>query len=137
MHCKVSIYIFIIFHQNVIHVLPQEIKLGDVWRTCNKIRAAIFRVGLNLWEYYLPLDPGKNCLISGMKLHNYLNHALSQNITRRFYNFRDCFREKSYSRKFNDLQKFKNIRNIGHAYKKVADVGVGYSSQYSNKNIKK
>lgn len=40
-------------------------KLEDIWRICNKIRAAIFRVGLNLWEYYLPLDPNRNCLISG------------------------------------------------------------------------
>lgn len=33
----------------------------------NKIRAAIFRVGLNLWDYYLPLDPKRNCLISESK----------------------------------------------------------------------
>lgn len=42
----------------------KEIKLSNVWRACNKIRAAIFRVGINLWDYYLPFDPHKNCLIS-------------------------------------------------------------------------
>ncbi|XP_011688757.1 PREDICTED: uncharacterized protein LOC105450541 isoform X2 [Wasmannia auropunctata] len=41
--------------------------LNDVWRTCNKIRAAVFRVGLNLWEYYKSLDPDKRCLISESK----------------------------------------------------------------------
>lgn len=40
-------------------------RLQDVWRTCNKIRAAIFRVGFNLWNFYKPLDPNNNCLISG------------------------------------------------------------------------
>ena len=40
-------------------------KLRDIWRTCNKIRAAIFRVGLNLWDYYKPLDPNGNNLLSG------------------------------------------------------------------------
>ncbi|XP_036148035.1 uncharacterized protein LOC105829378 isoform X5 [Monomorium pharaonis] len=43
------------------------LKLHDVWRTCNKIRAAVFRVGLDLWEYYKPLDPDKRCLISEPK----------------------------------------------------------------------
>ncbi|XP_045460656.1 uncharacterized protein LOC123671052 [Harmonia axyridis] len=42
----------------------KQTKLSDVWRTCNKIRAAIFRIGLNLWDYFLPLDPNKNRLIS-------------------------------------------------------------------------
>ncbi|RZC35018.1 uncharacterized protein BDFB_001668, partial [Asbolus verrucosus] len=41
-----------------------QIKLGDVWRTCNKIRAAVFRTNLNLWKYFCPLDPNKNCIIS-------------------------------------------------------------------------
>ncbi|RLU20681.1 hypothetical protein DMN91_007294 [Ooceraea biroi] len=43
------------------------LKLQDVWRTCNKIRAAVFRVGLDLWEYYKPLVPDKHCLISESK----------------------------------------------------------------------
>ncbi|KAH1021753.1 uncharacterized protein LOC109541236 isoform X1 [Dendroctonus ponderosae] len=42
----------------------KQLKLGDVWRTCNKIRAAIFRIGINLSEYFKLLDPHKNCLIS-------------------------------------------------------------------------
>ncbi|XP_015588421.1 uncharacterized protein LOC107264555 [Cephus cinctus] len=45
----------------------KNLRLRDVWRTCNKIRAAIFRVGLNLWDYYRPLDPNKNSLISESK----------------------------------------------------------------------
>nr|XP_003701096.1 PREDICTED: uncharacterized protein LOC100876752 [Megachile rotundata]XP_012135529.1 PREDICTED: uncharacterized protein LOC100876752 [Megachile rotundata]XP_012135530.1 PREDICTED: uncharacterized protein LOC100876752 [Megachile rotundata] len=49
--------------------MPEEkiLRLQDVWRTCNKIRAAIFRVGFSLWDYYKPLDPEKNCLISESK----------------------------------------------------------------------
>lgn len=46
----------------------QVLKLHDVWRTCNKIRAAVFRVGLDLWKYYRPLDPDKRCLISGISI---------------------------------------------------------------------
>ncbi|KAJ3666453.1 hypothetical protein Zmor_001895 [Zophobas morio] len=42
----------------------KEIKLTDIWRTCNKIRAAVFRTNLNLWEYFCPLDPNKNSIIS-------------------------------------------------------------------------
>ncbi|XP_012253830.2 uncharacterized protein LOC105684778 [Athalia rosae] len=45
----------------------KNLKLRDVWRTCNKIRAAIFRVGTNLWDYYKPLDPNNNGLISESK----------------------------------------------------------------------
>ncbi|XP_034184983.2 uncharacterized protein LOC117606539 isoform X1 [Osmia lignaria lignaria] len=49
--------------------MPEQkvLRLQDVWRTCNKIRAAIFRIGFNLWDYYKPLDPEKNCLISESK----------------------------------------------------------------------
>ncbi|ERL91680.1 hypothetical protein D910_09007 [Dendroctonus ponderosae] len=46
----------------------KQLKLGDVWRTCNKIRAAIFRIGINLSEYFKLLDPHKNCLISEWRL---------------------------------------------------------------------
>ncbi|XP_018048189.1 PREDICTED: uncharacterized protein LOC108687099 [Atta colombica] len=50
--------------------MPQEqqvLNLYDVWHTCNKIRAAVFRVGLDLWEYYKPLDPDRRFLISESK----------------------------------------------------------------------
>ncbi|EFN67507.1 hypothetical protein EAG_02894 [Camponotus floridanus] len=49
--------------------MPEEkvLRLHDVWRTCNKIRAAVFRIGLDLWEYYKPLDPDNRCLISESK----------------------------------------------------------------------
>lgn len=53
------------FYNKKNHTNLQKLKLGDVWRTCNKIRAAIFRVGINLPEYFARLDPHKNCLISG------------------------------------------------------------------------
>ncbi|XP_045496630.1 uncharacterized protein LOC123694998 [Colias croceus] len=43
------------------------VRLADVWKTCNKIRAASFRVGLNLWDFYRPLDPEGNSLISESK----------------------------------------------------------------------
>ncbi|XP_063635514.1 uncharacterized protein LOC134806157 [Cydia splendana] len=43
------------------------LRLADVWKTCNKIRAAAFRVGLNLWDWYRPLDPEGNSLISESK----------------------------------------------------------------------
>ncbi|XP_061384699.1 uncharacterized protein LOC116769293 [Danaus plexippus] len=43
------------------------VRLADVWKTCNKIRAAVFRVGLNLWDWYRPLDPEGNSLISESK----------------------------------------------------------------------
>lgn len=39
--------------------------LNEVWRTCNKIQAAIHRVGINLWDYFKVLDPHGNTLISG------------------------------------------------------------------------
>ncbi|XP_012283315.1 uncharacterized protein LOC105701272 [Orussus abietinus] len=45
----------------------KKLKLQDVWRSCNKIRAAVCRVGLNLWDYYKPLDPNGDCLVSESK----------------------------------------------------------------------
>ncbi|CAG2054842.1 unnamed protein product [Timema podura] len=50
--------------------------LSDIWRTCNKIRAAIFRGGINLWDYYSPLDPQKNSLISESKFVSVLTGPL-------------------------------------------------------------
>lgn len=44
----------------------KPILLLDIWRTCNKIRAAIFRCGVDLWAHYLPLDPEGYSLVSGM-----------------------------------------------------------------------
>ncbi|XP_074039133.1 uncharacterized protein [Leptinotarsa decemlineata] len=58
----------------------KEIKLGDVWRTCNKIRAAIFRMGINLFEYFAPLDPHKNCLISESQFISVINGQLRATI---------------------------------------------------------
>nr|XP_031846381.1 uncharacterized protein LOC116432948 [Nomia melanderi] len=56
------------------------LRLSDVWRVCNKIRAAIFRVGFNLWDYYKPLDPDKNCLISESKFISVLAGPLKDKI---------------------------------------------------------
>ncbi|XP_072384086.1 uncharacterized protein [Diabrotica undecimpunctata] len=58
----------------------REIKLGDVWRTCNKIRAAVFRMGINLFDYFLPLDPHKNCLISESQFISVINRQLRATI---------------------------------------------------------
>ncbi|XP_053995712.1 uncharacterized protein LOC128885623 [Hylaeus anthracinus] len=63
--------------------MPEEqkiLRLQDVWRTCNKIRAAIFRVGFNLWKYYRPLDPDNNCLISESKFVSVLAGPLKDTI---------------------------------------------------------
>ncbi|XP_026669887.1 uncharacterized protein LOC108625584 [Ceratina calcarata] len=56
------------------------LRLQDVWRTCNKIRAAIFRVGFNLWDFYKPLDPNNNCLISESKFISVLAGPLKDQI---------------------------------------------------------
>ncbi|XP_015123214.1 uncharacterized protein LOC107045443 [Diachasma alloeum] len=48
----------------------KDLKFRDVWRVCNKIRAAVFRIDLNLWDYFKPLDPNNNGLISGIKRPN-------------------------------------------------------------------
>lgn len=62
----IFIYIFFkLFYYFIKNKMFQTLKLTDIWRTCNKIRAAIFRSGLNLWDYYKPLDPKENGLISG------------------------------------------------------------------------
>ncbi|XP_076647707.1 uncharacterized protein LOC143356146, partial [Halictus rubicundus] len=62
--------------------MPEQkiLRLQDVWRTCNKIRAAIFRVGFNLWDYYKPLDPENNCLISESKFISVLAGPLKDTI---------------------------------------------------------
>ncbi|KAF5278622.1 hypothetical protein FQA39_LY00664 [Lamprigera yunnana] len=52
------------------------LKLNDVWRTCNKIRSAIFRVNLDLWEYFLPFDVNKTCLISESQFCSVLSGSL-------------------------------------------------------------
>ncbi|KAK4881782.1 hypothetical protein RN001_005101 [Aquatica leii] len=54
----------------------KTLKLCDIWRTCNKIRSAIFRVNLDLWDYYLPLDPDKQGLISELKFCSVLSGPL-------------------------------------------------------------
>nr|XP_022907624.1 uncharacterized protein LOC111419100 [Onthophagus taurus] len=58
----------------------KEVKLLNIWRICNKIRATIFRVGINLWDYYLPLDPNKNCLISESQFVSVLSGPLRTTI---------------------------------------------------------
>lgn len=53
------------------------IRLANVWKTCNKIRAAAFRVGLSLWDWFRPLDPDGNSLISESKFVSVLRGPLS------------------------------------------------------------
>ncbi|XP_003693091.1 uncharacterized protein LOC100867927 [Apis florea] len=62
--------------------MPEQkiLRLQDVWRTCNKIRAAIFRVGFNLWDFYKPLDPNNNSLISESKFISVLAGPLKDQI---------------------------------------------------------
>lgn len=58
----------------------KRLKLVDVWRTCNKVRAAVFRMGINLFEYFTPLDPHKTCLISISQFISVLNGKLRATI---------------------------------------------------------
>ncbi|XP_044018401.1 uncharacterized protein LOC122859098 isoform X1 [Aphidius gifuensis] len=44
--------------------MVQNIKLGDIWHSCNKIRAAIFRFPLNIWDVFKPVDPNASGLVS-------------------------------------------------------------------------
>lgn len=39
--------------------------LKSIWRTCNKIRAALHQVKINLWDYFRPLDTYSSGLVSG------------------------------------------------------------------------
>lgn len=57
-----------------------ETKQADIWRTCNKMRAAIFRIGINLFDYFTPLDPNKTCLISESQFISVLNSQFRANI---------------------------------------------------------
>ncbi|XP_066591621.1 EF-hand calcium-binding domain-containing protein 6 [Prorops nasuta] len=74
---------------------PKDLKLQDVWRTCNKVQAAIFRVGLNLWDYYGPLDPNKKSLISESKFTSILAGPLKPLIgltNKEIFDLADYFR---------------------------------------------
>ncbi|KAF7987466.1 hypothetical protein HCN44_003228 [Aphidius gifuensis] len=44
--------------------MKKNIKLGDIWHSCNKIRAAIFRFPLNIWDVFKPVDPNASGLVS-------------------------------------------------------------------------
>lgn len=57
-----------------------ESKQADIWRTCNKMRAATFRMGINLFEYFTPLDPNKTCLISESQFISVLNSQFRDTI---------------------------------------------------------
>lgn len=51
-------------------------KLNDVWRTCNKIRSTVFRLGINLWDFFKKLDPSQNRLISEVKFIGVIGQQL-------------------------------------------------------------
>lgn len=57
-----------------------------MWRALNKIRAAVFRVNLNLWKYFKPLDPEDNNLISGKRDQKNQNETEGGAPTPRFMN---------------------------------------------------
>ncbi|KAJ8916966.1 hypothetical protein NQ315_008366 [Exocentrus adspersus] len=42
----------------------KEIILSNIWRTCNKIRAAVFRLGIDLYDYFSNVDVHKLSVIS-------------------------------------------------------------------------
>ncbi|XP_018562489.1 uncharacterized protein LOC108904422 [Anoplophora glabripennis] len=54
----------------------KEIKFVNVWRTCNKIRAAIFRLGINLYDYFNEVDVHGICLISESQFISVVNGQL-------------------------------------------------------------
>ncbi|XP_033317224.1 uncharacterized protein LOC117214955 isoform X1 [Bombus bifarius] len=82
----INMNICMCYHMHITYILykmPEQqkiLRLQDVWRTCNKIRAAIFRVGFNLWNFYKPLDPNNNCLISESKFISVLAGPLKDQI---------------------------------------------------------
>lgn len=48
--------------------MPEQFKgsnLKSIWRTCNKIRAALQQIHVNLWDYFRSLDPNNHGLVSG------------------------------------------------------------------------
>lgn len=49
----------------LIYYILQVIQLPDIWRTCNKIRSAVYRLGFDLREFFKPLDPKQRNLVSG------------------------------------------------------------------------
>lgn len=44
----------------------KNLEIKNVWRACNKISAALFRVNLNLRDYFRPLDITNSGLVSGI-----------------------------------------------------------------------
>lgn len=55
--------------------------LHGIWRSCNKIRAAVFRVGLNLWDYFKKYDPNNNNVIAQSKFINVLANEVRGQIS--------------------------------------------------------
>lgn len=53
-------------------MLAVNSKLEGIWRTCNKIRAASFRIGINLENFFKRHDPNQTNLISQSKFINVL-----------------------------------------------------------------
>ncbi|KAG4066440.1 hypothetical protein HA402_007076 [Bradysia odoriphaga] len=55
-------------------------QLVHVWRTCNKIRSAVFKTKLNLWDCFKCSDPSKNTLISESKFITILTTNLKDSV---------------------------------------------------------
>ncbi|XP_023247489.1 uncharacterized protein LOC106644480 [Copidosoma floridanum] len=54
----------------------KELSACGVWRACNKIRAAVGRIHINFWDYFIPLDTQNNNLISESCFINVLSGPL-------------------------------------------------------------
>ncbi|XP_049860981.1 uncharacterized protein LOC126354919 isoform X2 [Schistocerca gregaria] len=48
----------------------------DIWRTCNKIRAAVAQKNVSLWDILSPLDPQKDSLVSESEFCNAVRQAI-------------------------------------------------------------
>ncbi|KAG8034064.1 hypothetical protein G9C98_008545, partial [Cotesia typhae] len=57
-----------------------ELKLTNIWRILNKIRAVVFRININLWEYFRPLDPNNTNLVSETKFIAILSGRLKNTL---------------------------------------------------------
>ncbi|XP_011505794.1 PREDICTED: uncharacterized protein LOC105368481 [Ceratosolen solmsi marchali] len=58
----------------------KEFNNHSIWRACNKIRAAVSRIHINLWDYFTPLDTEQNNLISELEFITVLSGSLGKQV---------------------------------------------------------
>lgn len=51
-------------------------KLSNLWPTFNKIRSKVAKHGLNLWNFFKPLDPNGDKLLSESKFLNVFTNQI-------------------------------------------------------------